>query len=99
MVWYNQFFSTNLPTDECLDDLVSLLHLDAKNIDVGKLGADAIKEQQCINLKFSSDKVAVIAEDQAQWMLAEVSTIYFSAHLNVHHIHSFYASHSNTITS
>ena len=99
MVWYNQFFSTNLPPNERLDDLVSLLQLDAKNIDVEKLIADAIKEEQHINLKFSSDKVAVIAEDQAQWMLARVNTIYFSAHLNVHHIHLFYASHSNAITS
>ena len=39
-----------------------------------KLGADAIKEQQQINLKFSSDEVvAVIPEDRAQRMLAGVS--------------------------
>ena len=56
-----------------LDDLASLLTLDAKNIDVDKLGADAIKEQQRINLKFSSDQVAVIPEDHAQRMLAGVS--------------------------
>ena len=38
-----------------------------------KLGIDAIKEQQRINLKFSSDKVAIIPEDWAQRMLAGVS--------------------------
>ena len=38
-----------------------------------KLGIDAIKEQQRINLKFSSDKVVIIPEDRAQRMLAGVS--------------------------
>ena len=40
---------------------------------VEKLGANAIKEQQRINLKFSSDQVAIIPEDRAQRMLAGVS--------------------------
>ena len=66
-------FSIDLPPNACLDDLASLLTLDAKNLDIEKLGADAIKEQQCINLKFSSDQVAVIPEDHAQCMLAGVS--------------------------
>ena len=69
----NLYFLTDLPPNARLDDLASLLTLDAKNIDVDKLGADAIKEQQRINLKFSSNQVAVIPEDRAQRMLAGVS--------------------------
>ena len=42
-----------------------------------KLGADAIKEQQRINLKFSLNQVAVIPEDRAQRMLAGVSRYNF----------------------
>ena len=63
----------DLPPGAHLDDLTSLLTLDAKNIDVEKLGADTIKEQQQINLKFSSDKVPIIPEDWTQRMLAGVS--------------------------
>ena len=79
-------FSKGLPPNAHLDDLASLLTLDAKNIDVEKLGADAIKEQQCINLKFSSDKVAVIPEDCAQRMLAGVSHHNLTACSNVIYI-------------
>ena len=42
-----------------------------------KLGADTIKEQQRINLKFSSNQVAVIPKDHAQRMLAGVSRYNF----------------------
>ena len=63
----------DLPPNARLDNLASLLTLDTKNIDVEKLGADAIKEQQRINLKFSSNQVAVIPKDRAQHMLAGVS--------------------------
>ena len=63
----------DLPPNACLDDLASLLTLDTKNINVEKLGADTIKEQQRINLRFSSNKVAVIPEDRAQRMLTGVS--------------------------
>ena len=63
----------DLPPGAHLDNLASLLTLDTKNINVDKLGADAIKEQPRINLKFSSDKVAIIPVDRAQWMLAGVS--------------------------
>ena len=66
-------FLIDLPPNTYLDDLASLLTLNAKNIDMEKLGADAIKEQQRINLKFSSNQVAVIPEDRAQHMLAGVS--------------------------
>ena len=62
-----------LPPGERLDDLASLLQLDTKNMDVRQLGIDVIKEQQCINLKFSSSSTAVIPEDKAQIMLAAVS--------------------------
>ena len=68
----DRFFS-DLPPGVYLDDLASLLTLDTKNIDIDKLGADTIKEQQQINLKFSLDKVAIIPEDWAQRMLAGVS--------------------------
>ena len=70
-------FLIDLPPNACLDDLPSLLTLDAKNMDVEKLGADAIKEQQQINLKFSSNQVAVIPKDRAQRMLAGVSRYEF----------------------
>ena len=46
----------DLPPGEKLDDLASLLQLDAKNMDVRQLGIDVIKEQQRINLKFSSSR-------------------------------------------
>ena len=42
-------------------------------MDVRQLGIDVIKEQQRINLKFSSSKTAVVPEDKAQIMLAAVS--------------------------
>ena len=67
------FILIELPPNAHLDDLASLLTLDAKNIDVEKLGADDMKEQQCINLKFSLDQVAIIPEDQVQHMFAGVS--------------------------
>ena len=66
-------FSTDLPPNARLDDLASLLLLDSKNIDPVKLGSDLIKEQQRINLKFSSNQSAVIPDDRAQIMLAGVS--------------------------
>ena len=59
-----------------------------------KLGADAIKEQQCINLKFSSDKVAVIPEDHAQRMLARVSHHNLTARLNAIYILFILSLHS-----
>lgn len=65
----------DLPADACLDDLVSPLQLDSKNMNVEQLGVDLIKEQQKINLKFSSNQTAVIAEDRAQIMLAGVSIL------------------------
>ena len=70
---------------ERLDDLSSLLQLDSKNLDVHKLGLDAIKEQQRINLKFSSNKTAVLPEDKIQVMLAGVSLIEhtYPSHSNV----------------
>ena len=64
---------TGLPPNARLDDLASLLRLDSKNIDPEKLGVDLIKEQQRINLKFSSNQTAVIPNDRAQVMLAGVS--------------------------
>ena len=67
------FFLIELPQNARLHELASLLTLDAKNIDVEKLGADAIQEQQRIYLKFSSDQVAIIPKDRAQHMLAGVS--------------------------
>ena len=63
----------DLPPGEKLDDLASLLQLDTKNMDVRQLGIDVIKEQQRINLKFSSSRTAVLPEDKAQIMLAAVS--------------------------
>ena len=74
-IYYGFLCLVDLPPGARLDDLVSLLSLDAKNIDVEKLGIDAIKEQQQINLKFSSEQVAIIPEDRAQRMLAGVSHI------------------------
>ena len=59
-----------------------------------KLGADAIKEQQCINLKFSSDKVAIIPEDHAQRMLAGVSHHNLTARLNAIYILFILSLHS-----
>ena len=50
--------------------------LDSKNLDICQLGLDAIKEQQKINLKFSSNKTAVLPEDKIQVMLAWVSLSY-----------------------
>ena len=88
-------FPTDLPPNARLDNLASLLTLDAKNIDVEKLGADAIKEQQRINLKFSSDKVAVIPEDCAQRMLAGVSHHNLTARSNVIYILFVPTPHSN----
>ena len=63
----------DLPPGAKLDDLASLLQLDTKNMDVRQLGLDVIKEQQRINLKFSSNRTAVLPEDKAQTMLAAVS--------------------------
>ena len=65
----------DLPADAHLDDLASLLQLDSKNMNLEQLGMDLIKEQQKINLKFSSNQTAVIAEDRAQIMLAGVSIL------------------------
>ena len=62
----------DLPADARLDDLASLLQLDSKNMNVEQFGIDLIKEQQKINLKFSSNQTAVISEDRAQIMLAGV---------------------------
>ena len=42
-------------------------------MDIRQLGIDVIKEQQRINLKFSSSRTAVVPEDKAQIMLAAVS--------------------------
>ena len=64
-------------------------------MDVEKLGADAIKEQQHINLKFSSNAVAIISEDQAQCMLAGISFHFLLVHLNTGHISHTFISHSN----
>ena len=66
----------DLPPHEKLDHLASLLQIDSKNLDVRQLGLDAIKEQQKINLKFSSNKTAVLPEDKIQVMLAGVSLSY-----------------------
>ena len=63
----------DLPPEERLDDLANLLQLDSKKVDVRKLGLDAIKEQQRINLKFSSNETAILPEDKIQIMLAGVS--------------------------
>ena len=63
----------DLPPKERLDDLASLLQLDSKKMDVRKLGLDAIKEQQRINLKFNSNQTAILPEDKIQIMLAGVS--------------------------
>ena len=71
----------DLPPNARLDDLASLLTLDSKNLDKDKLGIDAIKRQQEINLKFSSDRTVVIPDDRTQIMLASVST--FLARSNV----------------
>ena len=66
----------DLPPHEKLDDLASLLQIDSKNLDVHQLGLDALKEQQKINLKFSSNKTAVLLEDKIQVMLTGVSLSY-----------------------
>ena len=80
---FNPFFTNHpntchsivvdLPADAHLDDLASLLQLDSKNMNMEQLGVDLIKEQQKINLKFSSNQTAVILEDRAQVMLVGVS--------------------------
>ena len=72
----NPLFPSDLPPDARLDDLASLLQLDTKNIDTEKLGVDLIKQQQRINLKFSSNQSAVIPDDRAQVMLAGVSNAF-----------------------
>ena len=48
MVLYNQniILVSEQPPDAQVHDLASLLNVDAKNIDVEKLGSDCIKEQQ-----------------------------------------------------
>ena len=68
----------DLPASEKLDDLASLLQLDSKNLDVRKLGIDAIKEQQRINLKFSSGETAILPDDKVQIMLAGVGDVFLS---------------------
>ena len=65
----------DLPPEERLDDLASLLQLDSKKTDIWKLGLDAIKEQQWANLKFSSNKTAILPEDKIQVMLAGVNIL------------------------
>ena len=74
MVLYNQniILVTEQPPDAQVHDLASLVNVDAKNIDVEKLGSDCIKEQQAINLERSSNEVAIIPEDRAQVMLSGV---------------------------
>ena len=67
-------FVTDLPKDTQLDDLASLINVDNKNFDPEQLGSDIIKEQQVINLKFSSGQCTVIPEDRAQVMLTSVSS-------------------------
>ena len=62
-----------LPKDHQIHDLASLVNVDKKNFDAEKLGVEAVKEQQAINLKNSSNETAFIPEDQAQVMLAGVS--------------------------
>ena len=84
-VLFNPFKSfSELPPEEQLDDLSSLIYIDSKNIDIDKLGCDVIKEQQSINLHFSSDESALIPEDHAQVMLTSVSiflSIYLESYL------------------
>ena len=53
--------------------MASLTALDSKMLNPEQLGADAIKEQQEVNLKHSSSECAILPEDQAQTMLAGVS--------------------------
>ena len=74
MVHYNQniILVSEQPPDAQVHDLASLVNVDAKNIDVEKLGSDCIKEQQAINLERSSNEVAIIPEDHAQVMLSGV---------------------------
>ena len=69
-------FSEQPPTAQ-VHNLASLVNIDSKNINVEQLGADAIKEQQEINLSKSSNEVAIIPEDQAQTMLCGVSQFIF----------------------
>ena len=64
--------------DAQLHNLASLTALDARCLDVAQLGADAFKEQQAANLKHSSSECAISPEDQAQTMLAGVSSLYAS---------------------
>ena len=75
------FSFTELPADAQLHDLASLSTIDSKLLDPEQLGIDAIKEQQAANLKHSSDKCAIIPEDQAHTMLAGVSFIF---HFRMH---------------
>ena len=74
-------FSSELPATARLDDLSKLLNLNTKNLNLEQLGIDAIKEQQRINLQFSSDKCAIILEDRAQVMLTAVSKILAFEHI------------------
>ena len=69
------FITVELPKDHQIHDLASLVNVDKKNFDAEKLGVEAVKEQQAINLKNSSNETAFIPEDQAQVMLAGVSNI------------------------
>ena len=85
----------DLPPDARLDDLASLLNFDSKSIDKEKLGIDAIKKHQELNLKFSSDKTAVIPDDRAQIMLAGVSIVHFLPRSNTCIIISYLQSLSN----
>ena len=67
---------TELPADKCLDDLGNLINIDTKTFNAEILGAEVIKEQQAINLKFSSRESALIPEDRAQIMLTSVSFLF-----------------------
>ena len=70
------FVFTELPADEHLDDLGNLINIDTKNFNAELLGAEVIKEQQAINLKFSSGESTLIPEDHAQIMLTSVSLFF-----------------------
>ena len=72
------FYFSELPPDARLDDLASLINLDQANYNAEELGVDTIKEQQAINLRFSSNKSALIPEDRAQVLLTSVSTDFAS---------------------
>ena len=64
-----------IPVDTLLHDLASLSTIDSKVLDPEQLGIDTIKEQQAANLKHSSNKCAIIPDDQTHIMLAGVSFI------------------------